>query len=1737
MFHRDSVLFGLSVIFSLSSVIEVKAQLVPDNTLGKENSIVTPTKLLQRIDGGAIRGSNLFHSFKEFNIDNGKSVYFSNPSTIQNILTRVTGENPSNIFGKLGVLGNANLFLLNPNGIIFGENARLDISGSFSATTSASILFDNGFEFSATNPNNVPLLKLNITPGLQYPRNQQEDISNQGNLTVGKDLNLIGKNLDLTGSLNAGSDLKLQASDTLQIRDIPGDRKTLPFIANAGGNLLLQANQSIDIQALNHPDSGLFSGKDLILQSATPVQGDARYFSGGSFRIERLDGSLGDLESPNDPIIRASGDVNFDSYTGASLHILAGGTVDITGDVTITGADGENGLQETVILSDGESLSIDGKNQATLDIRAGTNAFGTPGVAGSGSFTLGNPNTGGSGSSRNIVIGGNIKVNTADGLVFLSNQYSADSSLSGGNIQVEGNIDTSSNSGNGGRIIIDSRGGITTNNGLHSYSDEGIGGNVDLLAGGDITLNSSINISSNTSSLDDYNYINIVSNQGSIFVNEVFLLADNNSNGYAGDIAITADDLIEINNSTITSEGYVGQIFIGQSEDYSIIQPQQIIINNSRLSSNTNTGILENGISSININSRDSLMIGDRTRISANTTSSILDANDGGSININTDSLKMIDGSLVETATKGSGNGGDVNINAKSVMIDNAIIRFGPLDYSSGDGGNVKINAENLTLRANASFEGDVNRGATGKGGNINFNVTDTILLDGASSDVAPTGESTRITVGILSGGSGVGGDVKIKAGSLIMGNGAIIKSSAQGDGIAGDIHIDADIFDIFGSVPFDISTNFRGGLPSGLFSSADGNGKANNITVNANSFRIADGAALSTRTNSNKPGGDITVNATDKFIAENGGQLLTTASSSGKAGSIFVNAPFIELSGSEANLQARLDRINSYKNEVSEFGYVANAIIDTNGNSGLFASTQQGSTANSSNIAINAVSLSLQNNAEISASSLGSGEAGDIIIDAKESIRLFDGSGITSEAKGEGTAGELKITTGQFNIINASRTSVNSKKSAGDITINADSIMLDNKAKLTSETNDGISGDIKLQNLKTLSIKGDSLISATTIDGEAGDIFINTSDEVKIEDDSKIASGAVGTGIAGFIDIITDKFTIKDNSQATVSSKDSQNPGYIFIEASDVNLTNQAKISATTDNGISGDITLKNLNSLILSNNSDISASTIDGIAGDIMINAFDSVKIESNSKLESAATGNGEAGFLEITAKKLTISDNSQATVGSKDSGDAGYILVEANNINLNNQAKISATTDNGISGYINLNGLNSLILSNNSDISASTIDGIAGDITINAFDSVKIESNSKLESAAIGKGEAGFLEITTKKLTISDNSQATVSSKDSQNPGYIFIEASDVNLTNQARISATTVSGISGYITLDGLNLLKLNNSEISASTVDGVAGDITINAAESIELTGKGGLSVQSTEGGIAGSVAVNTSQFFINDEAQVTVSSKLGQAGNLKITTDNLFLDRGILTAETGKGESSEGANITLDIKDLLLMRNNSLISATAFDTANGGNITINNDQGFLIGLPFENSDIIANADQGNGGDINITTQNIFGLVFREKNTAKSDITASSKFGLNGEVTVDQLNVNPASGLVELPSTLVETTGIQAGCAASNGNNFVVRGKGGLPQSPDDLFRGETTYTDLFDLVPTQQAASNISDKKSDVNVDNQKNQIIEATGWAVDDKGNVILVAKMPDNNSQSSVVTSVNCESFSTNN
>lgn len=190
-----------TTLFFLLNCKPTPAQIVPDTTL-PVNSIATPSGNTTTITGGTQAGTNLFHSFGEFSIPTDNTAFFNNALDIQNIISRVTGGSVSNIDGSIKANGTANLFLLNPNGFIFGPNAQLNIGGSFLASTADSLNFADGTQFSAKNPPAPPLLTVSVPIGLQLNGNTGK-ITVQGSeiqVPPERTLTLVGSDITLTGS-------------------------------------------------------------------------------------------------------------------------------------------------------------------------------------------------------------------------------------------------------------------------------------------------------------------------------------------------------------------------------------------------------------------------------------------------------------------------------------------------------------------------------------------------------------------------------------------------------------------------------------------------------------------------------------------------------------------------------------------------------------------------------------------------------------------------------------------------------------------------------------------------------------------------------------------------------------------------------------------------------------------------------------------------------------------------------------------------------------------------------------------------------------------------------------------------------------------------------------------------------------------------------------------------------------------------------------------------------------------------------------------------------------------------------------------------------------------------------------------------------------------------------------------------------------------------------------------------
>ena len=242
--------------------LPANAQISPDGTLPTE---VNQNGNLTTITGGTTEGSNLFHSFSEFSVPTGNEAFFNNADSIDNILSRVTGGNISNIDGLIRANGSANLFLINPAGIIFGQNASLNIGGSFLGSTADSILFPDGIEFSATDTQTPPLLTINAPIGLNF-RDNPGSIEVQGaNLRVqpGQNLTLVGGNVSLvdgarisapggrvelgglsaTGTINLNENLSLSFPENVAKADVfLEENSSINVRSNGGGSIVVNAD-------------------------------------------------------------------------------------------------------------------------------------------------------------------------------------------------------------------------------------------------------------------------------------------------------------------------------------------------------------------------------------------------------------------------------------------------------------------------------------------------------------------------------------------------------------------------------------------------------------------------------------------------------------------------------------------------------------------------------------------------------------------------------------------------------------------------------------------------------------------------------------------------------------------------------------------------------------------------------------------------------------------------------------------------------------------------------------------------------------------------------------------------------------------------------------------------------------------------------------------------------------------------------------------------------------------------------------------------------------------------------------------------------------------------------------------------------------------------------------------------------------------------------------------------------
>ncbi|WP_019506935.1 S-layer family protein [Pleurocapsa sp. PCC 7319] len=647
--------------------------------------------------------------------------------------------------------------------------------------------------------------------------------------------------------------------------------------------------------------------------------------------------------------------------------------------------------------------------------------------------------------------------------------------------------------------------------------------------------------------------------------------------------------------------------------------------------------------------------------------------------------------------------------------------------------------------------------------------------------------------------------------------------------------------------------------------------------------------------------------------------------------------------------------------------------------------------------------------------------------------------------------------------------------------------------------------------------IRGGISSNSTNPQAQAGDITINVAENISL-DDSNIRNRVEpeGIGNAGNITITTDSLELIDGGSFSASTFGQGNGGAVNVTATG-NITATGEGSdgissgifsavATDATGNSGGITISTTN-LNLTAGSVVNASTFgQGNAGDITIDTG-TLTLSNGGEINSDTSGQGNAGLINIIASDTIIidgvdseGDDSDVTseVNSEGVGDAGDITIDTGTLILSNGGEIETdTSGEGNAGDIIID-TGTLTLSNGGELNSDTSgQGNAGSINITARDTITIDgvdsggddSDVTSEVNSEGVGDAGDITIDTGTLILSNGGGIETDTSGEGNAGSINITATG-DLTIDGEDSEGIPSGATslvdtggvgdaGGVTISTTNLNLTNGGRVSASTFgQGDAGNVTIDATESIFISGaiegsRSGISANALiNNGNGGNVNVFTEQLTIANGGTIEASNfdnigertpGTGEPGNILIEANNLDLvDTARIEAAT-QAEIGNSANINLQVDDTITLEDSSFISAQAFNNANGGNLTI--DTNFLVAFPDGNNDIIANAQQGNGGNINITAESLFGIAERPLNPNTNDINASSEFGLDGSISIFTPDINAIQTDLVLPNNLVESEETVAQACQNDrisgkSSGLTIQGKGGIPPQPTEPIDSE-----------------------------------------------------------------------------
>lgn len=699
---------GVGIFWGIASPVE--AQIIPDATL-PINTTVIRQGTTNIIKGGTQSGSNLFHSFQEFSLPTNTQVDFDNALEVENIFSRITGASISNIDGLIQVKGFANLFLLNPNGIVFGPNAQLNIGGSFLASTADRLNFADGTSFSTLPTETVPLLTVSLPVGLQMGPNPGKIIV-QG----------PGNNLTLTEPVR-GSLVTENRPTGLQVQN-----KTLALIGSEieliGGNLTAIGGQ-IELGSVG-------ANSQVMLTVASPFWGFG-YSEGGNFGdIKLTAASLDTSGEGGGPI----------ALQGRSLFVQEGSAL-----ISLTL--GNQPGQDMRLLAT-EQVEFSGANSLGLPSVAIAEVF--PSATGKGGsliieaaqfFTFNGALI--SSSTRGQSNGGNLTIRATDSIklsgldpsggfggVFAEVRSNATGNAGIVTIEtgqltlLDGAIISATTFGNGDAGILNiwatesvSMSGVD-GDGYGSFIQTG-SGSLDVETEPSTELNESI-VSSGME------VQNPIDTQGKVTQNQEIL-------ANSGAITINTSRLTVSDGGVITSStdarGNAGTLTVRASESVTL-RGSDRLGNRSKLETFVNSEVTGNA-GSLTVETEELLLLN-----GASISSETIGNGDAGDVTITAEQVSLFDGSQIRVSAKGAFSPGILTVRASEILLDNQASLLG--ETESGSQGNINLVANSTLLRHNSEITTNATGSATG--GNI---FLDTAILGAfENSDISANSEQSQ---------------------------------------------------------------------------------------------------------------------------------------------------------------------------------------------------------------------------------------------------------------------------------------------------------------------------------------------------------------------------------------------------------------------------------------------------------------------------------------------------------------------------------------------------------------------------------------------------------------------------------------------------------------------------------------------------------------------------------------------------------------------------------------------------------------------------------------------------------------------------------------------------------------------------------------------------------------------------------------------------------------------------------